>query len=66
MVANNGDGLRTFLVSPPIKQQMPIPCVFFNTEKLMNFLGQESPESHAFQQSMVVHIPKSLYVAYTT
>ena len=42
-----------------------MPCVFFNTEKVVSFLGQESPELHTFQQSMVIHIPKSLYVAYT-
>lgn len=62
---NNSGRLRTFLVSPPIKKQMPIPCIFFNTEKVVNFLGQESPELHTFQQSMVVHIPKSLYLAHT-
>jgi hypothetical protein len=62
---NNSGRLRTFLSSPPIKKQMPMPCVFFNTEKVVSFLGQESPELHTFQQSMVIHIPKSLYVAYT-
>jgi hypothetical protein len=62
---NNSGRLRTFLVSPPIKKQMPMPCIFFNTEKVVNFLGQESPELHTFQQSMVVHIPKSLYLAHT-
>ncbi|MCW4039973.1 MAG: hypothetical protein NWE83_04370 [Candidatus Bathyarchaeota archaeon] len=58
--------MRTFLRSPPIKQQMPIPCIFFNTARVINYLGQDSPELHVFQQSMVVHIPKSLYVAHST
>lgn len=65
VVAAGGKGLRTFLCSPPIKKQMPIPCVFFSTERVMNFTGQDNPELQVFQQSMIAHIPKSLYIAYT-
>ena len=65
VVTEGGDGLRTFLKGPPIKTQMPIPCIFFNTEKVMSFLGQDSPELHTFQQSVAIHIPKSLFAAHT-